>query len=824
MKEADSYPFIPDQVVNSEKLPETIPLLPVRNVVVFPLTVLPLTVGRESSVRLLNHINSAENRFLGIVAQRDPEIDEPQEIDLHAVGTLAVASKQMRAKDQSLVVVVQGLKRFKIQEIVQNKPYLEARVTYLEDVPPTQDSSKVEALRRSLLTLFQQMISLSPNLSSDLMGVAESLENPSNLVDLIATVTPSLSLLQRQDYLETLDVWKRMEKLNIELTREVEILELKSKIQTQVHDEVGKNQREYYLREQLKAIQKELGEGEDSIKEMEDLQKAIEDANMPEEAKAEALRELKRLSRMSSASAEYTVSRTYLDWLVSLPWNKAAQAEINLEHARDILDRDHYGLKKIKQRILEYLAVLKLKSDGKAPILCFVGPPGVGKTSLGKSIADSLGRKFARISLGGIRDEAEIRGHRRTYIGSLPGQIIQGIRRAGERNPVFMLDEVDKIGTDFRGDPAAALLEVLDPQQNHSFRDHYLDVPFDLSKVLFITTANVHDTIPPALLDRMEVIELHGYTEEEKLKIAEKYLIPRQAEENGVTIGVHLSITPEAVRHVIRQYTREAGLRNLERELSRVCRKRARQLVEGEQSLQTVQPENLQDLLGVPRVILETEIEERASVPGVAIGLAWTPAGGDILFVEASRMKGKREITMTGQLGSVMQESVKASFSWVRAHTRELGINDELIDESDIHIHVPAGAIPKDGPSAGITMVTTLVSLLTGKPVRPRLAMTGEVTLTGKVLPVGGIKEKVLAAHRLGLKEVILPKENEKHVLEDIPIEITEDLSFHFVGQISQVIEIALGLHLKELNPLGDSSLLSRKEGRPAGQPTLNLN
>ncbi|HVN81887.1 MAG TPA: endopeptidase La [Terriglobia bacterium] len=824
MKDADSYAFVQDRVVNSERLPETIPLLPVRNVVVFPLTVLPLTVGRESSVRLLEHINSLENRFLGIIAQRDPDIDEPQEIDLHAVGTLAVASKQMRAKDQSLVVVVQGLKRFKIREIVQNKPYLEARVSYLEDVPPTQESSKVEALRRSLLTLFQQMISLSPNLSSDLRGIAESLENPSNLVDLIATVTPSLSLLQRQDYLETLDVWKRMEKLNIELTREVEILELKSKIQTQVHDEVGKNQREYYLREQLKAIQKELGEGEDSVKEMEDLQKAIEDANMPEEVKTEALRELKRLARMSSASAEYTVSRTYLDWLVSLPWNKAAQAEINLEHSRDILDRDHYGLKKIKQRILEYLAVLKLKSDGKAPILCFVGPPGVGKTSLGKSIADSLGRKFVRISLGGIRDEAEIRGHRRTYIGSLPGQIIQGIRRAGERNPVFMLDEVDKIGADFRGDPAAALLEVLDPQQNHSFRDHYLDVPFDLSKVLFITTANVPDTIPPALLDRMEVIELHGYTEEEKLKIAEKYLIPRQAEENGVTIGVHLDITPEAVRHVIRQYTREAGLRNLERELSRICRKRARQLVEGEQSLQTVQPDNLQDLLGVPRVILDTEIEERASVPGVAIGLAWTPAGGDILFVEASRMKGKREITMTGQLGNVMQESVKASFSWVRAHTWELGIDDGLIDDSDIHIHVPAGAIPKDGPSAGITMVTTLVSLLAGKPVRPRLAMTGEVTLTGKVLPVGGIKEKVLAAHRLGLKEVILPKENEKHVLEDIPIEITEDLVFHFVGQISQVIEIALGLQLKEVNSLVDSAVRSRKEGRPAGPVTHNLN
>jgi ATP-dependent Lon protease len=500
---------------------------------------------------------------------------------------------------------------------------------------------------------------------------------------------------------------------------------------------------------------------------------------------------------MTPVSAEYTVTKTYLDWLVSLPWNKVAEAEIDLQRAREVLDRDHYGLEKIKDRILEYLAVLKLRPAGKAPILCFVGPPGVGKTSLGKSIAAALGRKFVRLSLGGIRDEAEIRGHRRTYIGSLPGQIIQGIRRAEQRNPVFMLDEVDKIGTDFRGDPASALLEVLDPEQNHTFRDHYLDVPFDLSRVLFVTTANVLDTIPPALLDRMEVIELHGYTEEEKLKIAQNYLLPRQALENGLVLDQHLQVPEESLRSIIRHYTREAGLRHLERQISRLCRKRARTLVEGKAESVAVGVDEVPDLLGAPLYLVEEEIEERASVPGVAVGLAWTPTGGDVLFIEASRMKGEKNITMTGQLGNVMQESVKAALTWVRAHARELGISEDFYHQSDIHLHVPAGAIPKDGPSAGVTMATTLVSLLTGRPTKARLAMTGEVTLSGKVLPVGGIKEKVLAAHRLGIREVILPLQNERNVREDLPREIAKAMTFHFVRNIAEVLEIALGLKLK---------------------------
>ena len=779
------------------KLPELIPILPARNTVLFPSSMIPLSIGRESSVKLLEEVNSQDERVLGVVAQRDPSLDDPQEIDLHSIGTLALATKQMRVKDNSLIVAVQGLKRFRIKEYVQTRPFIKARIELLDDVVSVPSESRAEAMRRSVETLFQQVVTLSPGLSGDLVTVALNLESLGQLTDFIASVIPSLSVVHKQEFLETLDVWKRLEKLNAELAREAEILELKGKIQSQVQDEVGKNQRDYYLREQLKAIQKELGEGDDTFKEVEELKKSIEEAQLPEEVKTEAIRELKRLARMSQASAEYTVSKTYLDWLVSLPWNKLAESEIDIQRARTILDRDHYGLRKIKERILEYLAVLKLRPAGKAPILCFVGPPGVGKTSLGKSIANALGRKFVRLSLGGIRDEAEIRGHRRTYIGSLPGQIIQGVRRAGERNPVFMLDEVDKIGTDFRGDPASALLEVLDPEQNHSFRDHYLDVPFDLSRVLFITTANILDTIPPALQDRMEVIELHGYTEEEKLNIAQSYLIPRQANENGVRLGEHLQIGVEALRYLIRYYTREAGLRNLEREISRICRKRARQLVEGKTELAEIEADQLPDLLGAPKFILEEEIEERTKVPGVGVGLAWTPSGGDILFVEASRMKGEKGFTMTGQLGNVMQESVKAALTWVRAHAQELGIDEDFYTKSDIHLHVPAGSIPKDGPSAGVTMATTLVSLLTGRPVRPRLAMTGEITLTGKVLPVGGIKEKVLAAHRVGIREVILPKENEKNVREDLVGEVTKAMRFHFVNSIPEVIELALDLQLK---------------------------
>ena len=804
------------------KIPDAISILPVRNTVLFPSSMIPLTIGRESSVKLVEEINSQDERYVGIVTQRDPSVDDPQEIDLHSVGTLAISTKQLRVKDNTLVLAVQGLKRFRVKEYLQTHPFIKARIELLDDIVSVPSESRAEAMRRSIETLFQQVVTLSPGLSAELVTIALNLESLGQLSDFIASVIPSLSTVHKQEFLETLDVWKRLEKLNVELTREAEILELKGKIQSQVQDEVGKNQRDYYLREQLKAIQKELGEGDDTLREVEELKKSIEEGQLPEEAKTEAVRELKRLSRMSPASAEYTVSKTYLDWLVSLPWNKLAESEIDIRRARTVLDRDHYGLKKIKERILEYLAVLKLKPTGKAPILCFVGPPGVGKTSLGKSIAAALDRKFVRLSLGGIRDEAEIRGHRRTYIGSLPGQIIQGIRRAGERNPVFMLDEVDKIGTDFRGDPASALLEVLDPEQNHSFRDHYLDVPFDLSRVLFITTANILDTIPPALLDRMEVIELHGYTEEEKLRIAQNYLIPRQASENGVQLGSQVDIGTEALRHLIRYYTREAGLRNLEREISRIFRKRARQLVEGNSDLAKIDVDQLPDLLGAPKFVLEEEIEERTKVPGVGIGLAWTPTGGEILFVEASRMKGEKGFTMTGQLGSVMQESVKAALTWVRAHAAELGVDEDFYTQSDIHLHVPAGSIPKDGPSAGVTMVTTLVSLLTGRPVRPRLAMTGEITLTGKVLPVGGIKEKVLAAHRLGIREVILPKENETNAREDLG-EVAKTMRFHFVNSIAEVVELALGLELKVPVQHGNLAPVPKKR-EPGKDQLLSLN
>ena len=779
------------------RFPETLPILPVRNMVLFPQAIVPLTVGRESSIKLIEELDGRENRFLGIVAQREASVDDPQQIDLYSVGSLAVCTKQIRAKDSNLVVLVQGVRRFRIREVIQTQPYITARIELLEDVLLPEDPSKTEAVRRNIEALFEKVVTLSPGLSSDLLTIALNIADRSQLADFIVATVPSFSASLKQEFLETLDVRKRLEKLNLELTREGEILELKSKIQSQVETEVGKNQRDYYLREQLKAIQKELGEDSDGFKEANELREAIEKAGLPEEAYKEAQRELKRLSKMTPASAEYTVTKTYLDWLVSLPWNKLAEAEIDLQRARDVLDRDHYGLEKIKDRILEYLAVLKLRPAGKAPILCFAGPPGVGKTSLGKSIADALGRRFVRLSLGGIRDEAEIRGHRRTYIGSLPGQIIQGIRRAEQRNPVFMLDEVDKIGTDFRGDPASALLEVLDPEQNHGFRDHYLDVPFDLSRVLFVTTANVLDTIPPALLDRMEVIELHGYTEEEKLKIAQNYLLPRQALENGLVLDQHLQIPAESLKSIIRHYTREAGLRQLERQISRLCRKRARTLVEGKAESVPVGVDELPDLLGAPLYLVEEEIEERASVPGVAVGLAWTPTGGDVLFIEASRMKGEKNITMTGQLGNVMQESVKAALTWVRAHASELGISEDFYHQSDIHLHVPAGAIPKDGPSAGITMATTLVSLLTGRPTKARLAMTGEVTLSGKVLPVGGIKEKVLAAHRLGIREVILPLQNERNVREDLPREIAKGMTFHFVRNITEVLEIALGLKLK---------------------------
>lgn len=803
MRDFDEGIRIPDEVISDTKkpLPECVPILPVRDVVLFPFSMLPLTVGRVSSVKLADELRTSSERLVGVLAQKEAPTEDPEADDLFSVGTLASVIKQIRLKDEGRILFVQGLKRFRVKRFVRLAPYPIAEVEYLTDfLPVAGENRNTAAMRQSIETLFEKVVSLFPSLSQDLITLALNLEDLSMMADFIASVLPSQTVATKQALLETLDVWVRLEKIQAELTRLIEILEIKEKIQADVQNEVGKTQREYYLREQLKAIQKELGETEGSAKDFESLQKAIQQSGLSEEARTEAVRELKRLSHTPAASPEYSVIKTYLDWMVSLPWRKLSETEIDIQHAARILDRDHHGLTKIKERILEFLAVMKLKPTGKSPILCFVGPPGVGKTSLGKSIADALGRKFIRLSLGGVHDEAEIRGHRRTYVGSLPGQIIQGIRRAGERNPVFMLDEVDKIGKDFRGDPAAALLEVLDPEQNHSFRDHYLDVAFDLSKVLFITTANIPDTIPPALLDRMEVVELHGYTEEEKLIIAKKYLLPRQAEQSGVQLDIDLQLSEGAIRQIIRCYTREAGLRNLEREIGTVCRKCARQLVEGQQGLVLVEPSSLPALLGAPHFLVEEELEERTALPGVAVGLAWTPTGGDVLFVEASRMPGEKGITMTGHLGNVMQESVKTALSWVRAHAAELGIKEDFFSASDFHIHVPSGAIPKDGPSAGVTMVTALVSLLTDRPVRSRLAMTGEITLTGKVLPVGGIKEKILAAHRLGVHEVILPKDNRHDIEQDLPPEVVQVLTLRFVGTLAEVIDWALSLKLQKQN------------------------
>ena len=680
---------------------------------------------------------------------------------------MATIHKVVKQPDGTLRLVVQGLRRFRILELTQTRPYLLARVEEMDEVAAAGDL-ETEALVRNATTLFRQIVELSPLLPDELAGAVQNVTEPGRLADVIGASLPALSTAVKQELLETADVKARLQRLVATLTKEMEVLELGSKIQSQVESEMGKGQREYYLREQLKAIQKELGQTDDRTRELDELREKIEAAQMTEEAKKEALRELDRLGKMPPAAAEYTVARTYLDWLIALPWSKETTDLLDLGAARTILDEDHSGLEKVKDRILEYLAVKSMRPAGKDPILCFVGPPGVGKTSLGRSIARALGRTFHRISLGGMRDEAEIRGHRRTYIGALPGQVIQGLRRAESKNPVFMLDEIDKLGMDFRGDPASALLEVLDPEQNVSFRDHYVDVAFDLSKILFITTANVLDTVPPALRDRMEIIELAGYTEEEKVGIARKHLLPKQAKDHGLLEGEHINWTDAALRLLVRGYTREAGLRNLEREIAAVTRKVAKRRVEGHTEAVEVTESVVGGFLGSPKFVFE-ELEERTRVPGVAVGLAWTPAGGDILFIEATRMKGSKTLTLTGQLGDVMKESAQAALSWARSHANDLGIRADYWETSDIHVHVPAGAIPKDGPSAGVTMVTALVSMMTQRPLRPNLAMTGEVTLSGRVLPVGGIKEKVLAAKRAGVTTVILPKRNEKHLIEDVP-------------------------------------------------------
>ena len=771
-------------------IPDELPILPLRDAVIFPTAVMPLTVGRERSVQLINDVQESDG-LLAVLTQRDKEVENPGPDDLYETGTVSVVHRVMRTPEGNLFVIVMAISRMRVTEFTQSEPYHRARIEVLADeADEDEEEVSFQALRRSVLDQFEHVIKLSPQLPDELLTFIINIEESGRLADYIATNLPSLSVVSKQFVLGLTNTRERLEFLNTELAKELEVLELRTKIQSQVEEEVGKTQREYFLREQLRAIQKELGEADDSQQEIEELREQIEKAHLPEEARKEADRELKRLARMSPAAADYTVTRTYLDWLVTLPWNVLTQHAVDITRAKEILDRDHHDLEKIKARILEYLAVMELRPEGKAPILCFAGPPGVGKTSLGRSVAEAMGRKFIRMSLGGMRDEAEIRGHRRTYIGALPGQIIQNIRRAGARDPVMMLDEIDKLGADFRGDPAAALLEVLDPEQNVSFRDNYLDVAFDLSRVFFITTANVIDTIPSALRDRMETIELSGYTEEEQVQIAASYLVPRQREENGLK-PEQIAFSTEALESIARHYTREAGVRNLEREVGNICRKYARKSLEGAMPDPEVTPAIVRELLGAPKFRIAEELEERVSRPGVAVGLAWTPVGGEVLFVEASLAGGGRNLTMTGQLGDVMQESTKAALTWVRSVVDRLGLEEDFYKGHDVHIHVPSGAIPKDGPSAGVTMVTALVSALVGKPIRPRLAMTGEITLSGRVLPVGGIKEKVLGARRAGVRAVILPAENEKNVTEDIQAELLASIEVSYVDTIDDVLALA---------------------------------
>jgi ATP-dependent Lon protease len=765
-----------------------IPVLPVRDTVLFPHAVLPLTVGRESSIQLINSLG--EEKTILVVAQREARVDSPQPADLYSIGTLATVHKVVKMPNQSLFVFTEGLRRGKLGEFNQLTPFMRASVDLLDDAEP-EESPEIEALQRNVLTLFQQIVAGSPTLSDELQTVAINIEEPGRLVDFVASSLPFLSTKDKQEILETAEVSKRLQAINHHLAKELEVQQLRNKIQTEVQDQVQQSQREYYLREQMKAIQKELGEQDEAQRDVEELRQKIEAAGMPEDVKKEALKELNRLGRMSPMAADYSVTRNYIEWLAVLPWAKSSGVQVDITKAHEVLDADHYDLKKVKDRILDYLSVRRLKPNMKGPILCFVGPPGAGKTSLGRSIARALDRKFVRLSLGGVHDEAEIRGHRRTYIGALPGQIIQGVRRAETNDPVFVLDEVDKLGRDFRGDPSSALLETLDPEQNSTFRDNYLDVPFDLSKVLFICTANMLDTIPEPLRDRMEIIELQGYTEDDKYHIAERYLVPKQIEENGLT-KEQIEIPEDAVRFVIRHYTREAGVRNLERNIGTLCRKQARRIAEGKTEKLLVTPQIVQEFLGGIKVRIDTEIAERTKRPGVAVGLAWTPSGGDILFIEANKMKGKGGFTMTGQIGQVMQESMQAALTWVRSNAERLNISEDFFKDHDIHIHVPAGAIPKDGPSAGVTMATALVSLLSDRPVRPLTGMTGEITLSGNVLPIGGVKEKFLAAKRAGVKDILFPADNRMNVEEDLTPEQLEGVNIHFVSFIDDVLEIAL--------------------------------
>jgi ATP-dependent Lon protease len=765
-------------------IPEELAIIPGGPGPVFPAMLVPIAVTTENTIKLIDDA-VAGDKMVGVFAQR-PGVEEPAPANIYEIGAAASIVKMLKMPDGTVHALLQGIARIRLAQVVQVEPYIRGRIERVEET--LDKTPELEALIRNILSQFQRLVSLAPNLPDELSIAAINVTEPGMIADFVA-VHSNLKPEEGQEILETLDVKERLEKLTAYVNRELDILELGSKIQSQVKSEVDKNQREFLLREQLKAIQKELGEVDERSVEIGEIRAKIEEAKLPPEAVKEAERELDRLAKMPPQAAEYTTARTYLEWLTSLPWAVSTEDNLDVNQAQRILDEDHYDLEKVKERILDYLAVRALKGqEMKSPILCLVGPPGTGKTSIGKSIARALGRNFIRLSLGGVRDEAEIRGHRRTYVGALPGRIIQSIRRAGSNNPVFMLDEIDKIGADFRGDPSAALLEALDPEQNFAFSDHYLEVPFDLSKVMFITTANLLDPVPPALRDRMEVLELPGYTEEEKLHIAKKFLIPRQIEDHGLSAD-QLKISDAAVLGVVRDYTREAGLRNLEREIGSICRKRARQIAQGDLKKKTVTARMLADYLGQRK--FRHEVAERTDEVGVATGLAWTPAGGDVLFVEATLMPGKGNLTLTGQLGDVMQESARAAFSYARSRAGALGIDEDFYSSNDVHIHVPAGAIPKDGPSAGVTMAVSLVSALTGRPVDKDVAMTGEITLRGKVLPVGGIKEKVLAANRAGIKKVLLPKDNEND-LKEVPEHIRKGLEFRFMERIEEVLKATL--------------------------------
>ncbi|MGD9368036.1 MAG: endopeptidase La [Desulfobacteraceae bacterium] len=769
----------------TENLPREIPILPLFDAALFPKMVLPLVVMEPDSIKLVDEA-MAKDRIIGLVVSKKQEnVRSTADGDLAKVGCSALILKMAKQENNKAQMLVQGLSRFKIDTFIEGESYLKANVAHFDDIENETDETR--ALMANIVKQFGRIVELSPGLPSEISQMAGSIKEAGTLADMIASTINS-SPEEKQKVLEEKDANLRLKLVTKLVNHQLSILELGNKIQSQVKGDMDKRQREYYLRQQLKAIKEELGETDEGTVEIDEYRTKIQERGLTEEAVKEAERELDRMARMNPSSAEYTVASTYLDWLTDLPWQASTTDNLDIKKARKVLDDDHFGLEKPKRRIIEYLAVRKLKPDSKGPILCFAGPPGTGKTSLGASIARALGRKFHRISLGGVRDEAEIRGHRRTYVGALPGRIIQGLRRAGSNNPVFMMDEIDKVGSDFRGDPSSALLEVLDPEQNYSFSDHYLDVAFDLSKVMFICTANVLDTIPSALRDRMEVIQLLGYTEDEKVKIAQRYLVPRQRKENGIT-AKQINFTVGAIRKIISGYTREAGLRNLEREIATVCRGIATKIAEDEIKKATIKVEDLDEYLGPQK--FSSEAKARMATPGVAMGLAWTPVGGDLLFIEATSMKGSKGLTLTGQLGDVMKESAVAALSFIRSHAKQLKLDEDFYKDTDIHVHVPAGAIPKDGPSAGVTILSALVSLLTNRKIRKDLAMTGEITLRGQVLPVGGIKEKMLAAHRAGIKTVIMPKDNEKD-LNDIPEKVRKDITFHFVDKMMDVIKLAL--------------------------------